>query len=431
MPVLSELIPPTGPIRTLCVSHLAKTAANGILMSVAVLYFTRTVGLRPTQVGVTLSIGAGVGLLTAIPAGRIADAVGPRHTTVALLCLLGLFVCGYPLVKGFVGLLVVSALVLAVESSTEAAGGALIAGLIPPGDRVRAVSYMRAASNFSIALGAGAGGIGLYLDRHAVYVALMLLAGALFVVAGLAYLRVPGVARLEQAGDEPIWPVLRDAPYGVVALLNAVLIMNSGILLVALPIWISERTSAPTWLFPVVLIINATTVVLFQTRSSRSSASAAGGARAMRLGGVLLAGCCAVFALTAGRPTWPAVALLLVGALIHVAGEMFHAAGSWSLGFGLAPEHAQGQYQGLFAMSTQLGQLAAPALATLLLTGLGSVGWLVFAVLFAAAGAATPAAARWAWRTRRSPAPQPTPAEAPGIVTPHGGRQAGQRTEGW
>src|SRR4051794_2636191 len=123
MPVLSELIPPTGPIRTLCVSHLSKTAANGILMSVAVLYFTRTVGLRPTEVGLALSIGASVGLLAAVPAGRIAEAVGPRDTTVALLCLLGVFVCGYPLVKGFVGLLVVSALVLAAESATEAAGG--------------------------------------------------------------------------------------------------------------------------------------------------------------------------------------------------------------------------------------------------------------------------------------------------------------------
>jgi MFS family permease len=399
-------------------------------MSVTVLYFTRTVGLGPTQVGLALSIGAAVGLLAAVPAGRIADAVGPRDTTVALLCLLGVFVCGYPLVSSFLGLLVVSGLVLAAESATDAAGGALIAGLIAPEDRVRAVSYMRAAANFSIVLGAGAGAIGLYLNRHAVYVALMLLAGALFVAAGLAYLRVTRVAGLLHAGDESIWPVLRDAPYGVVSLLNAVLIMNSGILLVALPIWISERTSAPTWLFPVVVIINATTVVLFQTRSSRSSASAAGGARAMRLGGVLLATCCAVFALTAGKPTWLAVALLLAGALVHVAGEMFHAAGSWSLGFGLAPEHAQGQYQGLFAMSTQLGHLAAPALATLLLTGLGSLGWLVFAALFAAAGAATPAAARWAQRTRRPAAPQTVPAGVPASVTSHRGRKAGGRNGG-
>jgi MFS family permease len=115
----------------------------------------------------------------------------------------------------------------------------------------------------------------------------------------------------------------------------------------------------------------------------------------MRLGGFLLAGACALTALTAGAPLGLAVTLLLAGALVHVAGEMLHAVGSWSLAFGLAPEHAHGQYQGLFSMSAQLGQLLAPALVTLLLVGWGSAGWLVFAALFAVAGAVTPAVARW------------------------------------
>jgi MFS family permease len=399
-----ELIPPAGPIRTLCVSHLARSSATGILMAVAVLYFTRTVHLPAAEVGLALSVGAGCGLLTAVPAGRLADALGPRNTTVVLLCLLGLFVSGYPLVGDFVGLLVVSALVLATESATDAAVGALLAGLIPPPERVRAMSYMRAAANLSMALGAAASGIGLYLDTHAAYLVLLLSAGGLFVAAGLTYLRVPRVAPVPHTGEGALWPVLRDAPYATVCLLNAVLFVNSGVLLVALPIWIAERTSAPTWLFPVVVVMNATVVVLFQTRSSRSSAELAGGARAMRLGGLLLAACCPLFALATGQPTWLAVVLLLAGGLVHVAGEMFHAAGSWSLGFGLAPEHAQGQYQGVFAMSTQLGQLIAPLVATVLLIGLGIPGWLALAALFAVAGAFAPAAGRWAQRTRR-PAP--------------------------
>ena len=97
---------------------------------------------------------------------------------------------------------------------------------------------------------------------------------------------------------------------------------------------------------------------------------------------------------------WLAIALLLAGALVHTGGEMYHAAGSWSLSYGLAPEHAQGQYQGLFGMSTQLGQMITPALAAILLTRLGGAGWLVFAGLFVVAGAATPAVVRWAERTR-------------------------------
>jgi len=403
MSSLTELIPPKGPIRVLCLSHVSKTAAHGILMSIAVLYFTRTVNIQPDKVGLALSIGAALGVAAAIPAGRLADAIGPRTTTVALLCLMGVFVCGYPLVGDFVGLLVVSALVLAAESATDAAVGALIAGLIPPSERVRAVSYMRAAANLSVVLGAAAGAVGLYLDTHAAYLALLLSAGALFVVAGLAYLSVPRVAPADHANDGPIWPVLRDAPYAAVSLVNSILIMNSGILIVALPIWISQRTNAPAWLFPLVVIINASTVVLLQVRASRSSAEVPGGARAMRLAGFLLAACCALFALAAGQPTWVAVGVLLIGAVVHVFGEMLHAAGSWSLSFGLAPEHAQGQYQGLFATSTQLGQTITPVLATVLLTRFGASGWLVFAGLFVAAGSAAPAVARWAQRTRSQP----------------------------
>ncbi|MFF2043723.1 MFS transporter [Kitasatospora sp. NPDC058170] len=402
MASLKELIPPPGPIRVLCLSHVSKTAAHGILMSVAVLYFTRTVHIEADRVGLALSVGAVVGMLAAVPAGRLADSVGPRNTTVVLLCLMGVFVCGYPLVGDFTGLLAISALVLAVESSVDASVGALIAGLIPADERVTAVSYMRAAANLSVAIGAAAGAIGLYLDTHAAYLTLLFGAGALFVVAGIAYLSVPRVepAPAEEA-EGPIWPVLRDAPFAAVALTNSVLIMNSGVLIVALPIWISEHTDAPAWLFPLVVIINAASVVFFQVRVSKGTEDVPGGARAMRISGFLLAGCCALFALAGGRSPWLAVLVLVLGAMIHVIGEMLHAAGSWSLSFGLAPDHAQGQYQGMFAMSTQLGSMITPVLATVLLTRFGASGWLVFAVLFAVTGALVPSAARWAQRTRK------------------------------
>lgn len=397
---LKELIPPAGPIRTLCLSHVSKTAAHGILMSVAVLYFTRTVSIPADKVGLALTIGAAAAMLTAVPAGRLADAYGPRNVTVIMLCLLGLAVCGYPLVGDFVGLLIVSALVLAVEAATDASCGALIAGLIPPEDRVRATSYMRAAANLSVVAGAGAGAIGLYLDTQSVYLGLLIGAGALFAISGLAYLAVPKVAPVEHTSEGPVWPVLRDVPFAVVSLLNTVLVMNSGVLIVALPIWISQHTSAPAWLFPLIVVVNAASVVLLQVRLSRGSEDVPGGARALRIAGLLLAGCCGLFAIAAGLPTWLTVIVLLIGAIVHVLGEMLHAAGSWALGYGLAPEHAQGQYQGLFQMSLHLGQLITPAMAGVLLTRFGASGWVVFAVLFLIAGAAAPAVARWAQRTR-------------------------------
>lgn len=407
MSVLRDLIPPAGLVRILAMSNLAKTTAHGIIMSISVLYFTRSVDIPAEQVGLALTVGAGIGMLSSIPAGRAADLLGPRNTTVALLGVLGVVTCGYAFVGGFVGLLVVTTLVLAAESAANAARGALLAGLVPAAERVKAWSYLRSMANIGVSMGAVAGGVALHFDTPFAYVGMLILAGVLFAVSGLAFLRVPQVAKAPKADEGPRWIVLRDRPYAAVSLINAVLIMNSGILTVALPIWITERTAAPATLFPVILLLNTFIVVFFQVRASKGSEDVPGGAVAMRRAGLLLAACCAIFALASGQPAWLAAVILIVGALVHVIGEMLHSAGSWSLGYGLAPDHAQGQYQGLFGMSTQAGSMVTPLAVTTLIIGFGWIGWLVFAVAMLAAGLAAPPVSRWAQRTRQ---PAVTPA---------------------
>ncbi|WP_046468247.1 MFS transporter [Allosalinactinospora lopnorensis] len=409
MSFIRELVPPPGHVRTLCASNLAKTVGHGIFVSVGVLFFTRTVGIPAGQVGLALTIGAAVGMFASVPAGRLADLTGPRNTTVGFLLLLGVFVCAYGFVGSFPALVVAASLALLAESATDAARGALIAGLIPSEERVRAWAYLRSTANIGLSLGAGAGAVGLVFDTRLAYVGLLMGAGAMFLTAGFAYLRVPQVPPAPKVEDGPTWVVLRDLPYATMALLNTVLIMNWPVVTVALPVWIADRTEAPVWVFSAVLMINTAMVVFLQVRMSRGAGTVDGGARAMRRSGVLLAVSCALFAVTAGLPAWAAGLLLLAAGVVHVFGEMLHGAGSWSLGYGLAPEHAMGQYQGLFTMSIQLGTVATPVLATALIVGLGWSGWLVFALLFLVAGAAAPPVARWARQTRRPDAATRSP----------------------
>ncbi|MER8235576.1 MFS transporter [Streptomyces sp. NPDC101490] len=404
MAFLDDIIPPPGIVRTLCLSNFAKTAGHGVLMAVSVLFFTRTVGIPAVQVGLALSIGAAMAMAASIPAGRLADILGPRNTTVGFLLLLGVFVGAYAFVESFAALVVVTSLALMAESSTDAARGALIAGLIPQEDRVRAWSYMRAVSNLGVTLGAAAGAVALWFDNRPAYIGLLVAGGVMFLIAGAAYTTVPSVAPVPKESTGPKWVVLRDLPYAAVALLNSVLVMNVAILTVALPIWITGHTNAPKWLYSVILILNTIMVVLFQVRAGKGSEDVRGGARTLRRSGVFLAVCCGFFALAADRPVWVAVAALLAGAAVHVIGEMLYSAGSWSLAFGLAPDHAQGQYQGMFGMSTQLGSMVTPALATLLIVQFGWPAWIIFAALLLGAGLAAPAVASWAERTRE-PAP--------------------------
>lgn len=409
MRFVRDVVPPSGHVRTLCVSNLAKTVGHGIFVAVGVLYFTRTVGIPAEQVGMALSIGAAVGMAAGIPAGRLAETVGPRNTTVAFLLLLGVFTCAYAFVESFAMLVLAASCALLAESAADSARGALVAGLIPPDERVRSMAYMRSTANVGLSLGSGVGAVALLLDTRTAYIALLLGAGAMFLTAGVAYLRVPQVAAVarERTDDGPTWLVLRDGPYAVFAVLNTVLIMNWPVVTVALPVWVAVETGAPVWVYSAILVVNTVMVVLLQVRMSRGADDIAGGGRAMRRAGLLLAASCAFFALSGVLPVWAAVVVLLAAAAVHAVGEMLHGAGSWSLAFGLAPEKAMGQYQGVYTMSIQLGTVATPVLATALVVGLGWIGWIVFGLLFLAAGAASPAVGRWGERTREPKAAVP------------------------
>ncbi|NKE57054.1 MFS transporter [Lentzea sp. PSKA42] len=311
MSFLRHLVPPPGPIRILAASSLGRSVGHGMLLSVSVLFFTRSVGLPATQVGLGLTIAAVVGMLTSVPAGHAADVLGARTTATFFVVLQGVLICGYALVGGFVGFLIAASLVVMAEAGSDASRGALVAGVVPQGERVKARAFIRSVNNIGISLGAVSGGVALHFDTRSVYVGLLIACGVVYAAAGLVYLVLPKVEPAAKKRDEdggPRWVVLRDRPFVVVALINAVLVMNGGILTVALPIWIAQRTTAPTWVYAAILVLNTVMVVLFQVRVSQGTDDAAGGAKALRRAGLALAACCGLFALAAGQPAWVAVA---------------------------------------------------------------------------------------------------------------------------
>ncbi|WP_234038930.1 hypothetical protein [Micromonospora coerulea] len=91
-------------------------------------------------------------------------------------------------------------------------------------------------------------------------------------------------------------------------------------------------------------------------------------------------------------------------------GELWHAAAGWGISFGLAPAHAQGQYQGAYGMGMQLGGMIAPVVVTTLAVGWGVPGWLLLGGLFLLLGLLMPPVVRWARRSRPAePAVAPVP----------------------
>jgi hypothetical protein len=243
-------------------------------------------------------------------------------------------------------------------------------------------------------------GIALHLDTAAAYKTLIVVDALTYAAAAVVMLRLPHVPVLGHAHTASGLQALRDRPYVVMVLVSAILGMHFGLIEIGVPLWVSGHTHAPRSLVSLLFIVNTVAVVLFQVRASRGIDSPAAGARSMARAGWVLLVACVLFSLADGPGRWVAVAILVGAAAVHVYGEILQSAGTFCLNFELAPEHAQGQYQGLAGTGMTMSFMLAPVVVALLPLGLGRPGWLILGGLFVVSGMALMPITAWAERTR-------------------------------
>ncbi|ADB31465.1 major facilitator superfamily MFS_1 [Kribbella flavida DSM 17836] len=404
---MKGVIPAPGPLRALALATLLSRIGSGLLMTVSVLYFTRIVGLSVAEVGVGLTVAGLFGLLSAVPLGHLADRRGPRGLFVLLSCTVALLSLLYLLVDSFWQFLVVAVIVTVLDRGTGAVRAALIAAVTQGSERVAARAYLRAVTNIGVMAGAGIGALALHYDTRTAYQVMFVLDTVLTCTSALFVLAVPRVAPQPRSGDGPVWIALRDRGYLAVAALNAAMSIHYAVLDVAIPLWVVEHTEAPRWTVALLLIINTVVVALFQVRSSRGIQDPLSAARATRTAGLLLMASMVLFAGASGGGAVVAVALLAVGALVQVIGELLQSSGSFLLGFDLASDAAQGQYQGVWNTSMSISTMVAPTVLALLPLGLGVPGWIILGGWFALVGVLFVPVVRWAAARRPVPAAQP------------------------
>ncbi len=394
-------------MRVLGLTTLLRTTGRGMFITVSMVYLSRFVGLTTTEIGIALTAGAVVGLMSGPIAGYVADWLGPRRVTTVLAVLEGAAIIAYTQMQTFATVAVLTCLVACFEAGAFPARNALLAGAVAPDQRVRARSQLRVVTNVGWAVGAGIASLALHAGERGTYVLLIALCGALCVTAGLIISAVPLRHGVESTTQRVRWTVGRDRPYLVLAGLNGLLYLSNGVLTVAVPLWTIGHTSLPTATVALLIVLNTVIVVLFQIRVGRTVTDARSACRAQLLAGVFLLAACVLYGVAAGRPDWFALTALVVATLTHTVAEMLFGAASWHLSHDLAPDDAQGQYQGVFGMAMSVSDVAAPIVFAVVLLGWGLPGWLSLGLVFAAAGTATRPVVRWArWKQAGGTSPR-------------------------
>jgi MFS family permease len=368
--------------RVMSLSTLINTFGNGLFMTVEVIYFTLIVGLSPAKVALALSIAGGVALSVSVPAGHISDRFGPRNIASLAMVLEGLLMFALLSVHTYIPFLIVNIGMAVLGNISQTMRMATIAKLGEGEERVAIRAYQRAVTNFGISLGTVFAGIALAINTPLAYQFLLAGDALTFILAGYVFLKMPYFEPTVERGEPITFQALRDMRFVGATALNAINSLHFVLQSVAIPLWVVRETTAPRWWVSVIMMVNTVAVMLFQVAASKGSGPVFAGAKLYRRASLAISVACILYSMSHGVGTITASAILILASAVHVYGELIGSAGSWSIGFGLADEKHQGQYQGVWSLSWGLGGTLGPAFVTLMAITLGQEGWFIMAAIF-------------------------------------------------
>lgn len=397
------------PLGRIYLIGLLVSLGRGAWFTCWAMYFVRSVGLTPAQFGIGVTAAGVVGMVVGAPVGYLADRRGAREVLIVLGIVQGSAILCYVFVRDFWLILVITCVVIAAERSAPGIRIAVVSALTTGKERMTGISTARVMNQVGIVIGALIGGFVLTADSRPGYLILLGSYGAIHVLcAVLLTARLPHVTSLADRKIKRRALVLRDKPFLVIIGFNSLLALSWGMIDPGVPLWVSEHTSAPLWIWAVVVGTSALGTVLFQNRVSQWATTVPAASRVGLWAGVALAASCAVFATTYRSSGVVAVMVILLATVVFLVGELLFVSSGFGLSVGLTPEEAHGEYQGAFASGQAAAMMLAPGIMTLLLVEWAVVGWFVLAGLYLVGGVGTYFAGRWAMRDRPASAQSTT-----------------------
>jgi MFS family permease len=334
-----------------------------------VLYLTRR-GVSFAKAGAAVAFFGAGGMVAGVLGGQLADRMGRRNTMAVSMFVSAAAVLLIYYVHAYWAILTLAFVVGLATDTWRPASRALMADVVPEGQRVTAYALVRFFGHVGFASGAALAG---FLAEHHILWVFLSDAATSVVFGVLAWTSLPEGRRSTRAED------VQSGGYRRVMSDRAFVLLFLASMLVAF-VYTQQQTTLPLHVvgpagltpkdFGFLLALNGLLVIALELPIS--SLTMHRPPKQMIALGFLLFGI--GFGLTAVAHS----ELALLGTVaIWTLGEMISAPIAYAYLADIAPEHLRGRYQGLYELSWGIGGVAGPALGAVLFSVTPTGLWLL------------------------------------------------------
>ena len=309
--------------RRMTAAALVNSFGNGLLATTTAIYFTRFVHIRNHELALTYTAAAIVTLLMAVPTGHLVDRVRPRNFAVVAISAMGVLSATNAFVGNLPQFVVVQIVFAFAEVAMRVNQQTYIGRLRQGAARVTMMSYQRAVMNLGLGLGSAVSGIALTINHASAFRVLFILDAITWFGNAAIRRTLPDLDPIGQRAKDGRAQALRDKFWVSIATVNGLTEIHNVVLVLAVPLWIDQFTTAPHWVVAATFLVNTVMVAALQVRFGKGTHDPMRAAKVHMHSMWWIAGACVVYPLSHYiRHGWIAAAVLLAGAAIHTIGEL-------------------------------------------------------------------------------------------------------------
>jgi hypothetical protein len=154
---------------------------------------------------------------------------------------------------------------------------------------VKSLARLRMVRNAGLAAGGLPAGLVVWLNDPSAYRIVIAASALLFLLAAAICRSLPDQALTPGRASPPLTGVTANTPFLLLTTLYGALTLSAILLGVGLPLWIVERSTAPTWIIGSIQLLNTVLVVTLQGWASRGTDALGRALVQLRRGGWLAA----------------------------------------------------------------------------------------------------------------------------------------------